>query len=557
VDSRRTAGGAAHQTLKEHDMNVPLTPIRFLRYAAEQFRDDVAVVCGDQRFTYAQFADRAARLAGALRTEGVRSGDRIAFLSTNCHRLLEAYYGVLEAECVLLPLNVRLAPAELAYVLNNSVARFLFVEKCLLPLADAFRRDVPGIERVYLIDDEPQADWLSPRSYERLVASATPLHRDVMDVDENAVAELFYTSGTSDAPRGVMLTHRNIYLHALEVIVAGQTSRDTAASTSCDTVMMHTIPLFHANGWGAAHTITLVGGTHVMVHQFVPADIFRLIERDKVTACALVPTMANALVNCADRENYDLSSLRCIMIGGAASSPTLVQKVEQKLGCTCVSGYGLTETSPVLSVSRIKRGIQCDDNDSRHDRRARAGYAIPCVELRVLDANDRDVPRDAESVGEVVARGDVIMEGYWKRPDDTATAMHGGWFHTGDLATVDSDNYVLIVDRKKDIIVSGGENISSLEVEKVLAAHPAVYEAVVIPVPNEKWGEVPKALVVRKPEARLTEQELVDFCRARLAHYKCPQSVDFLDGFPKTGTGKILKRELRKLYGARAAPSIS
>ncbi len=538
-------------------MNVPLTPIRFLRYAAEQFRDDVAVVCGDQRFTYAQFADRAARLAGALRTEGVRSGDRIAFLSTNCHRLLEAYYGVLEAECVLLPLNVRLAPAELAYVLNNSVARFLFVEKCLLPLADAFRRDVPGIERVYLIDDEPQADWLSPRSYERLVASATPLHRDVMDVDENAVAELFYTSGTSDAPRGVMLTHRNIYLHALEVIVAGQTSRDTAASTSCDTVMMHTIPLFHANGWGAAHTITLVGGTHVMVHQFVPADIFRLIERDKVTACALVPTMANALVNCADRENYDLSSLRCIMIGGAASSPTLVQEVEQKLGCTCVSGYGLTETSPVLSVSRIKRGIQCDDNDSRHDRRARAGYAIPCVELRVLDANDRDVPRDAESVGEVVARGDVIMEGYWKRPDDTATAMHGGWFHTGDLATVDSDNYVLIVDRKKDIIVSGGENISSLEVEKVLAAHPAVYEAVVIPVPNEKWGEVPKALVVRKPEARLTEQELVDFCRARLAHYKCPQSVDFLDGFPKTGTGKILKRELRKLYGARAAPSIS
>jgi fatty-acyl-CoA synthase len=538
-------------------MNVPLTPIRFLRYAAEQFRDDIAVVCGDQRFTYAQFADRAARLAGALRAEGVRSGERIAFLSTNCHRLLEAYYGVLEAECVLLPLNVRLAPAELAYVLNNSTARFLFVESSLLPLADAFRRDVPGIERVYLLDDEPQADWLSPRSYEQLVASATPLHRDVMDVDENAVAELFYTSGTSDAPRGVMLTHRNIYLHALEVLAAGQTSRDTAASTSCDTVMIHTIPLFHANGWGAAHTITLVGGTHVMVHQFVPADIFRLIERDKVTACALVPTMANALVNCADRENYDLSSLRCVMIGGAASSPTLVQEVEQKLGCACVSGYGLTETSPVLSVSRIKRGIQCDDNDSRNERRARAGYAIPCVELRVLDANERDVPRDGESVGEVVARGDLIMEGYWKRPDDTATAMHGGWFHTGDLATIDSDNYVLIVDRKKDIIVSGGENISSLEVEKVLAAHPAVYEAVVIPVPNEKWGEVPKALVVRKPEARLTEQELVDFCRARLAHYKCPQSVDFLDSFPKTGTGKILKRELRKLYGARVAPSIS
>ena len=532
-------------------MNVPLTPIRFLRYASEQFRDDVAVVCGDERFTYAQFADRAARLAGALRAEGVRSGDRIAFLSTNCHRLLEAYYGVLEADAVLLPLNVRLAPAELSYVLNNAGARFLFVEKLLLPLADAFRRDVPGLERIYLLDDQPHADWLSPQTYDQLIASVPPFCRDVMSVDENAVAELFYTSGTSDAPRGVMLTHRNLYLHALEVIAAGQTSRDSAASTSCDSIMMHTIPLFHANGWGTAHTITLVGGTHVMVHQFIPADIFRLIEREKVTACALVPTMANALVNCPDREQYDLSSLRCVMIGGAASSPTLVREVEQKLGCTCVSGYGLTETCPVLSVSRIKKGVRCDDDESRNDRRARAGYAIPCVEVRVVDAEERDVARNGQAVGEVVARGDVIMEGYWKRPEDTASAMRTGWFHTGDLATVDADNYVLIVDRKKDIIVSGGENISSLEVEKVLAAHPAVYEGVVIPVPHDKWGEVPKALVVRKPEAQLTEAELLEFCRARLAHYKCPHSVEFLDSLPKTGTGKILKRELRKLYGGK------
>ncbi len=538
-------------------MNVPLTPIRFLRYASEQFRDDVAVVCGDQRFTYAQFADRAARLAGALRAEGVQRGDRVAFLSTNCHRLLEAYYGVLEANGVLLPLNVRLAPAELSYVLNNAEARFLFVERALLSLAEAFRPDVPGIERIYLLDDGPRTDWLSPRSYEQLIAGATPLYRDVMDVDENAVAELFYTSGTSDAPRGVMLTHRNIYLHALEVIAAGQTTLDAAASTSCETVMLHTIPLFHANGWGAAHTITLVGGTHVMVPQFVPTDIFRLIERERVTACALVPTMANALVNCPDRDKYDLSSLGCVMIGGAASSPTLVREVEEKLGCACVSGYGLTETCPVLSVSRIKKSVRGDDGESRNDRRARAGYAIPCVELRVVDADERDVPRDGQAVGEVIARGDVIMEGYWKRSEDTSSAMRGGWFRTGDLATIDGDNYVLIVDRKKDIIVSGGENISSLEVEKVLAAHPAVYEGVVIPMAHDKWGEVPKALVVRKPDAQLSEAELLDFCRARLAHYKCPHSVEFLESLPKTGTGKILKRELRKLYGARVSSSVS
>jgi fatty-acyl-CoA synthase len=263
--------------------------------------------------------------------------------------------------------------------------------------------------------------------------------------------------------------------------------------------------------------------------------------------------MANALVNCPDREKHDLSNLRCVMIGGAASSPTLVREVEQKLGGTCISGYGLTETAPVLSASRIKKGVLCEDDARRHDRRARAGYAIPCVELRVVDADGRDVPRDGETVGEVVARGDVVMDGYWNRADATANAMQDGWFHTGDLATIDDDCYVLIVDRKKDIIISGGENISSLEVEKVLAAHPAVYEGVVIPVPHETWGEVPKALVVRKPDAAVTEQELVDFCRARLAHYKCPQSVEFLESFPKTGTGKILKRELRKSHGGKAS----
>jgi fatty-acyl-CoA synthase len=530
-------------------VNVPLTPIRFLRFAGEQFAGNTAIVCGEQRFTYAQFADRAARLAGALRAEGAGRGDRVAFLSTNCHRLLEAYYGVLEADCVLLPLNVRLAPAELTYVLNDSGARFLFVEQALLPLAEAFRRDVPGLERIYLLEGTPQADWLAPHTYEQLIASAQPFQRDLMAVDENAVAELFYTSGTSDSPRGVMLTHRNIYLHALLVIASGRTSRDVASQSCCDTVALHTIPLFHANGWGSAHTVTLVGGTHVMVHQFVPAEVFRLIEREKATTCSLVPTMAIALVNCPEREQHDVSSLQVVMIGGAASAPTLVREVEQKLGCSCISGYGLTETSPVLTVSSIKKGMSCDD-ELRPHKRARAGHAIPGVEVRVVDADGRDVPRDGETIGEVVARGDVIMEGYWKRPADSLAAMQGGWFHTGDLATIDADHYVMIVDRKKDIIVSGGENISSLEVEKVLLAHAAVYEAVVIPIPHEKWGEVPKALVVRKPGAELTEQELVEFCRTRLAHYKCPQSVDFLDSLPKTGTGKILKRELRKTYGA-------
>ena len=537
-------------------MNIPLTPIRFLRYARDQFPNTVGVVCGDERFTYSQFADRAGRLAGALQKAAARRGDRVAFLSTNCHRLLEAYYGVLEAGCVLLPLNIRLAPAELAFVLNDSQARFLFLEQQFLPLVEAFRRDVPAIEHFYLLDGRAQADWLSPHNYDQLVAGASPSFCDFMEVNEDAVAELFYTSGTSDTPKGVMLTHRNIYLHALSVIVGDQTSRDKLGKTSCDTVLLHTIPLFHANGWGAAHTITLVGGTHVMVHHFVPTDIFRLIERERATACALVPTMANALLSCPDREKYDLSSMRTIMIGGAASSPTLVREVEQKLGCTCISGYGLTETSPVLATSPKKRGMEWNEN-ARYEGQARAGYAIPGVELRVVDAEGKDVPRDGQTVGEVVTRGDVVMDGYWKHPDATLGVMDDGWFHTGDMATIAEDNYVLIVDRKKDIIVSGGENISSLEVEKALAAHPDVYEAVVIPVPNDTWGEVPKAVVVLKPGTKLAEADLLEFCRARLSHYKCPHSIDFVDSLPKTGTGKLLKRELRRKYSTKESSSVS
>jgi fatty-acyl-CoA synthase len=309
--------------------------------------------------------------------------------------------------------------------------------------------------------------------------------------------------------------------------------------------------LFHANGWGAAHTITLVGGTHVMIQQFSPAEVFRLVERERVWCCALVPTMANALVNSAERIKHDLSSLRLITIGGAASSATLVREVEQKLGCSCVSGYGLTETSPAIAFSPIKASMSWH-GEQRYTGQAMTGFAIPGVDLRVADGNDNDVPADGKAIGDVLVRGDSVMKGYWGRPDLTESAMEGGWFHTGDVATIDENRYLLIVDRKKDIIVSGGENISSLELEKTLASHPSVFETVVIPVPDEKWGEVPKALVVLKLGAQASAGDLLDFCRTRLSHYKCPRSVEFLESLPRSGTGKLLKKELRERYaGAR------
>jgi fatty-acyl-CoA synthase len=521
------------------NMNIPLTPIRFLRYAEQQFPQRTAVVCGKDRFTYGEFAERVSRLAGGLRAAGARHGDRVAFLSANCHRLLEAYYGVLEAEAVLLPLNIRLAAQELAFILNDSGARVLFFQKQFLELVEAFRPHLSTVELFYLLDSEADRRWMAGQNYELLLGAASPHRADVMTVDENELAELFYTSGTSAQPKGVMLTHRNIYLHALHACLALHTDNDSAE--------LHTIPLFHANGWGVAHFLTLLGCRHVMIQRFDPVEVFRLIQTERVNYCSLVPAMATVLVNCPERPKYDLSSLRRITLGGAAAAPTLVREVEEKLRCTCFSGYGLTETSPVLSISPMKPGMPWE-GEQRFFGQAMTGYAIPGSELRVVDANDRDVPRDGQAIGEIIARSDGVMEGYWQQPEASAHALRGSWFHTGDMATWNEDGYLLIVDRKKDIIVSGGENISSLEVERTILAHPAVLEAAVIPVPHEHWGEVPKALVVRKPDAQVSEKELIEHCRSQLAHYKCPGSVEFLDALPRTGTGKVLKRELRKKY---------
>jgi fatty-acyl-CoA synthase len=527
-------------------MNIPLTPLRFLRYAEQQYPNETAVVCGDLRFTYAQFADRANRLAGVIHSAGLTPGARVAFLSTNCHRFLEAYYGVVAAGAVLLPLNHRLSADELAYVLKDSEATILFLQQEFLPLVESLRARLSSVRTFFLLDGTPSAGWLSPRNYDHALADASPYVPDIMAIDEDSVAELFYTSGTGAMPKGVMLTHRNVYLHAVDTFLA--------LDTHGNRVGLHTIPLFHANGWGAAHTLTAIGGKHVMLHRFIPNDVFQLVEREGVQTLHLVPIMALALVNSPDRQKYDLSCLEWVSIGGAASSPTLLREVEEKIGCDCFSGYGLTETAPVLSTAKLKPGRKLQ-GEQRHVAQAMTGYAIPGVEIRVVDVNDRDVPRDGKTMGEVIARGDGVMLGYWRQPQATAEVMRNGWFHTGDMAVMHEDGSFLIVDRKKDIIISGGENISSLEVEKAIYAHPAVYEVAVIPVPDEQWGEVPKALVVLKPGSMVTEAELIDFCRGRLSHYKCPHSVEFVESLPKTATGKVLKKSLRQKFRAKDAPT--
>jgi fatty-acyl-CoA synthase len=531
-------------------MNLPLTPVRFLRYSEQQFPRKTAVVCGEQRFTYSEFGERVARLASALRGAGLKAGDRVAFLSLNCHRLLEAYFGVLEAGCVLLPLNIRLAAPELTYILNDSGATALFLEEEFIGLVDSFRRELPTVRSFHQLGfgqsgETTRGGWLSDQTYEDMLAAAAPDREDLLAFDENAVAEMFYTSGTSARPKGVMLTHRNVYLYAMNIALHYHIAYDH--------VVLHTIPLFHANGWGAAHTVTMMGGTHVMLPRFLPEEVFRLVERERVRQLSLVPIMATALINSPSRAKYDLSSVEWATIGGAASSPTLIKQAEQTFGFNCYSGYGLTECSPSLSTAELKPDMQCPPEE-RHVVQAMTGYAFPGCELRVVDAEDHDVPHDGRTMGEIIARSDGVMAGYWQQPEATAEALRGGWFRTGDMAVIAKNGYILIVDRKKDIIVSGGENISSLDVEKVLVAHPDVYEAAVIPVSDQKWGEVPKAIVVAKPGRNPSAVELLEFCRARIAHYKCPQSIEFCKSLPKTATGKVLKRELRERYKGGEMP---
>lgn len=520
-------------------MNVPLTPLMFLRRSAKLHPHKTAVVCGNQRFSYRRFSGRIHRLSRLLVSLGVKPGTVVAYLSRNSHRLLEAYYGVVQTGAIFLPLNVRLTAGDFRYILNHSEARLLLMEEEFLPLIGEIRGDSPRLHRFLLLDGEPRLSWLHPIGYEQAIEEYSPEPFPDVIRDEDAVAELFYTSGTTARPKGVMLTHRNLYLHALSVVFALQ-NRETD-------VQLHTIPLFHANGWGATHSITCVGGTHVMLRQFRPRTVLELIRNEGVTSLNLVPTMATLLLNSQAIPNYRHDSLRLIHLGGSSVPPDMVRQLEAAFGCECSCGYGLTETSPVLTVSLLKSHLQ-EDGEARYRRAAMTGLELPGSEVRVVDPRGQDVASDGQTVGEIVARSNVVMKGYWKQPEETAKVLKQGWFHTGDLATVDSEGYLMIVDRKKDIIVRGGENISSIEIEKTLFSHPGVLECAVIAAPDPKWGESPKALVVPRDGTELSEQSLKQYCRQKLAAYKVPSSVEFVNSLPKGGTGKIQKKALRERY---------
>jgi fatty-acyl-CoA synthase len=377
---------------------------------------------------------------------------------------------------------------------------------------------------------------LCGRNYDELLGDASPEVFPTAIEDENDVAELFYTSGTTAQPKGVMLTHRNLFLHAMSVMWALQIDDSE--------VQLHTIPLFHANGWGVTHTITGAGGTHVMLRRFEPRRLLELVQQESVTTFYLVPTMATMLLQEPAIKEYDLRSLRLIHMGGSAMPRELLKELQDGIGCEVSCGYGLTETSPVLTVALTKSHLR-EEGDAFYRRAAMTGLELPGTEVRVVDENGRDVPCDGETVGEIITRGNIVMKGYWKQPEETAQAIRDGWLYTGDMATMDSEGYVLIVDRKKDIILRGGENISSIEVEKALYSHPAVLECAVIAVPDDTWGEVPKAYVTLRDGLVCQPEDLRRHCKATLAGFKVPASIEVVASLPKGGTGKIQKKLLR------------
>ena len=502
----------------------PLTPLDFLARSAHTWRDRIAVVDGARRFTYTEFAARVARQAAALLELGVRPGDRVAVLGFNKAMALEAHFAPMAIGAVLVMLNTRLAAGELVWILGHCGAKVLLVDPALKPL-------VSGAKVEHIIDD-----------YESFLNAAPPFDSPVAVTDENACIAINYTSGTTGFPKGVMFTHRGAWTNAIgEIVEYGLSQRS---------VYLWTLPMFHCNGWCFTWAVTAAGGRHVCLRQADPAEMVALIQQEGVTHLSGAPVVVSSLAHyCAAHQVKFREPLR-IVTAGAPPPPAVIRAAEDT-GAEISHAYGLTETYGPHTVCAWNPEWDSRPAAERALLKSRQGvpYLVAGMDLRVADVLMNDVPADGQTMGEVMMRGNNVMLGYYASPKATEDAFQGGWFHSGDLAVVHPDGYIEVRDRMKDIVISGGENISSIEVEKALADHPAVAEVAVVAAPDEKWGEVPKAFVMLRPGCEATADELISWCRGRMAHFKAPKLVEF-GPLPHTATGKVRKNELR----GKAAP---
>jgi fatty-acyl-CoA synthase len=519
-------------------MELPLTPMEFARRARRLYPDREAVVDGDLRLTYRQFFERCDRWSAALQALGVRPGDRVAYIAPNTHAQLESFYAVPQIGAVLVPVNYRLTAADFVYLIQHSGAKVVCAHSDYLEAVDTIRGQIPDVT-AFVALEAPRPGWLD---YEALVA-AGPATFERPEIRESDLITINYTSGTTSRPKGVMITHRNAYMNAVGTLVHHP--------MSCGDRYLWTLPMFHANGWTFVWIVTAAGAAHVCLRKVDPAGVFASIKREKITMLCAAPTVLIGIA-CAPAELREGTGgpLR-ILTAGAPPAAATIERVEGELGWTVTQVYGLTETAPFITICEPRPEHAALPFAERATIKARQGVElITSGELAVHDDSGVEVPPDGETMGEIVVRGNVVMKGYFNDPEATAQALRGGWFHTGDAAVVHPDGYVEIRDRLKDVIISGGENISSVEVEGVLLRHPAVQEVAIVGLPHEKWGEAPHAFVVLRTGAQADAEELRAFARTHLAHFKAPHEFTFLAELPKTATGKVQKYVLR---GGRAA----
>ncbi|MDQ7008371.1 MAG: long-chain-fatty-acid--CoA ligase, partial [Acidobacteriota bacterium] len=506
-------------------MKVPLSPLEFARRARKLYAGREAVVDGDLRLSYAQFFERCDRWAGALRELGVARGDRVACIAPNTHALLESFYAVPGIGAVLVPINYRLAAPEMAYIINHSGARVVCAHPDYLELLDRVRDELPAVEHFVAFGAAGEG-W---RDYEALLHAAEPAP-PTGEIDEDEVITINYTSGTTSTPKGVRLTHRNVWVNCAAALAHVHV-------TPADRYLW-TLPMFHVNGWGYVWTMTACGGTHVCLPRVDPAEIFRLLREEGVTLFCAAPTVLIGIASAPPEVRGEVPRGLRVLTAGAPPAAATIERIEQEFGWELIHVYGMTEASPFITICEPRPEHAGLPADERAALKARQGVeTITSGDVRVVDEEGAPVPWDGRTQGEIVARGNVIMKGYYNDPEATGQALAGGWYHTGDSAVVHADGYIEIRDRIKDVIISGGENISSVEVEGVLLRHEAVQEVAVVGLPHEKWGETPHAFVVLRQGARVTEQELIGFLRERMAHFKVPRGVTFVSGLPKTATG--------------------
>ncbi|HEX2339363.1 MAG TPA: long-chain-fatty-acid--CoA ligase [Vicinamibacterales bacterium] len=518
-------------------MQTPLTPLEFARRARCLYADREAVVDQDYRATYARFFERSDRWSAALQRLGVRQTDRVAYIAPNTRAQLESFYAVPQIGAVLVPINYRLTPDDFVYLLEHSGARVLCAHSDYLDAVQGVRARVPGVEHFVALEGACDG-WLN---YEQLLA-ASPTEFERPEIAESDLLTINYTSGTTSRPKGVMITHRNAYMNVVGTLLH-------LPMTTADRYLW-TLPMFHANGWTFVWTVTAVGAAHVCLRKVEPAAVYELMQRESISMLCAAPTVLIGLANAPASAMASARQARPgvrVVTAGAPPAAATIERLEGELGWSVTHVYGLTETAPFITVCESRPEHAALAPGERAAVKARQGVElITSGELRVVDTDGREVPHDGATVGEIVVRGNVVMEGYFNDPEATERCMGDGWFHTGDAAVVHPDGYAEIRDRLKDVIISGGENISSVEVEGVLLRHSSVQEVAIVGLPDEKWGEAPHAFVVLKPGAAATEAELREFARDRLAHFKTPKTVTFVSELPKTATGKIQKYVLRK-----------